>query len=195
MEREKEITELLKEREALLHGHFGLSSGKHSNVYVQCAKATEYAKDAEKIASVIKLRLEENNIKPDVVVGPAMGGIIIGYEVSRALGVRSIFAERKEGEMCLRRGFKINKGEKVLICEDVVTTGKSSLETAKVIEEQGGVVLGIASIVDRTKSEPPLPVFAAIKLDADIYEPDDCPLCKENMPIEKPGSRFLKKWF
>ena len=175
MTRESEIVELLKKREALLHGHFGLSSGKHSNVYVQCALATEYAEDAEKIAHAIKEKLEQNNIHPDVVVGPAMGGIIIGYELARALGVRSIFAERKEGKMCLRRGFK------------------SSLETAEVIEEQGGEVLGIGAIVDRTKQTPPLPVFAAIKLEADIYEPEDCPLCKENVPMVQPGSRFLKK--
>lgn len=193
MTRESEIVELLKKREALLHGHFGLSSGKHSNVYVQCALATEYAEDAEKIAHAIKEKLEENNIHPDVVVGPAMGGIIIGYELARVLGVRSVFAERKEGNMCLRREFKIEKGEKVLICEDVVTTGKSSLETAAVIEEQGGEVLGIGAIVDRTKQTPPLPVFAAIKLEADIFEPEDCPLCKENVPMVQPGSRFLKK--
>lgn len=188
-----DIKKLLEDRHALLHGHFGLSSGKHSNVYVQCAKGTEYPKDAEMIALEIKKRLDENGVRPDVVVGPAMGGIIIGYELARALNVRSIFTERKEGVMTFRRGFKIEKGEKVLICEDVVTTGKSSLETAKAIEEMGGVVLGIAAIVDRSKVEPPLTVYAAIKLDADIYEPDDCPLCKENVPMVQPGSRFLKK--
>lgn len=190
---ERGVSEILRERKALLHGHFGLSSGKHSNVYMQCALATEYAEDAEVIANAIKAKLEENNIHPDVVVGPAMGGIIIGYELARSLKVRSIFAERKDGEMCLRRGFKIEKGEKVLICEDVVTTGKSSLETAKVIEEQGGIVIGIAAIVDRSKEETPIPVYAAYKLEAEIYEPEDCPLCKENVPIDKPGSRFLKK--
>lgn len=190
---EREVSEILRKREALLHGHFGLSSGKHSNVYMQCALATEYAEDAEVIANAIKAKLEENNIHPDVVVGPAMGGIIIGYELARSLKVRSIFAERKDGEMCLRRGFKIEKGEKVLICEDVVTTGKSSLETAKVIEEQGGIVIGIAAIVDRSKDATPIPVYSAYKLEAEIYEPEDCPLCKENVPINKPGSRFLKK--
>ncbi|MCI6609771.1 MAG: orotate phosphoribosyltransferase [Ezakiella sp.] len=190
---EREVSEILRKREALLHGHFGLSSGKHSNVYMQCALATEYAEDAEVIANAIKAKLEENNIHPDVVVGPAMGGIIIGYELARSLKVRSIFAERKDGEMCLRRGFKIEKGEKVLICEDVVTTGKSSLETAKVIEEQGGIVIGIAAIVDRSKDDTPIPVYSAYKLEAEIYEPEDCPLCKENVPINKPGSRFLKK--
>ena len=193
MTRESEIVELLKKREALLHGHFGLSSGKHSNVYVQCALATEYAEDAEKIAHAIKEKLEQNNIHPDVVVGPAMGGIIIGYELARQLKVRSIFTERVEGNMTFRRGFTVEKGEKVLICEDVVTTGKSSMETAKAIEEKGGVVVGIGAIVDRTIDKVELPIYAAIHEEAKLFEPDNCPLCQKDIPIEKPGSRFLKK--
>lgn len=188
-----EIRELLEKRGALLTGHFGLSSGKHSDAYVQCAKATEYPQDAERIARAIKSALDAAGIHPDVVVGPAMGGIIIGYELARALGVRSIFTERKDGEMCFRRGFSVAPGEKVLICEDVVTTGKSSLETAKAIESMGGVVLGIGAIVDRSRETPPLAVYAAVKIDANLYEPDDCPLCRQGVPLHQPGSRFLKK--
>lgn len=187
------IKELMIKRHALLEGHFCLSSGKHSDQYFQCAKATEYPEDAEIIAKEIQKRLEENNVEVDVVVGPAMGGIIIGYELARQLKVRSIFAERVEGNMTFRRGFNIEEGEKVLICEDVITTGKSSMETARAIEEKGGVVVGIGAIVDRTVDKVEFPIYAAIKEEAKLFEPDDCPLCKQNIPIEKPGSRFLKK--
>ena len=190
-----DIKELMIKRHALLEGHFCLSSGKHSDQYFQCAKATEFAEDANLIANKIAEKLNENNVRPDVVVGPAMGGIIIGYELARVLGVRSIFTERVDGKMTFRRGFTIEKGEKVLICEDVVTTGKSSMETAKAIEELGGEVLGIASIVDRTVShdELELPLYSAIKMEAVLYDPEGCPLCKSGVPVEKPGSRFLKK--
>ncbi len=185
--------EILIKRGALREGHFCLSSGKHSDVYCQCARLTEYPDDANIIAKKIKEELDKNNIKPDVVVGPAMGGILIAYELSRVLGVRNIFTERQDGKMCFRRGFHINPGEKVIISEDVVTTGKSSLETKEAIEEMGGIVLGISCIVDRTVEEPPLPVFSAIKIDANLYDENDCPLCKDNVEIEKPGSRFIKK--
>lgn len=189
-----DIKELMIKRHALLEGHFCLSSGKHSDQYFQCAKATEYAEDAEMIAKEIKKKLDENNVKVDVVVGPAMGGIIIGYELARQLDVRSIFTERVDGNMTFRRGFTINEGEKVLICEDVITTGKSSMETARAIEEKGGVVVGIGAIVDRTLEKVELPIYAAIHEEAKLFEPDNCPLCEKNIPIEKPGSRFLKKW-
>ncbi|MDO5716524.1 MAG: orotate phosphoribosyltransferase [Tissierellia bacterium] len=188
-----EIRELLKKRHALLEGHFGLSSGKHSDVYVQCAKATEYPEDGAIIAARIKEKLDAAGIEVDVVVGPAMGGIIIGYELAKALNVRSMFTERKDGEMCFRRGFAVQPGEKVIICEDVVTTGKSSMETAKAIEAMGGEVVGIGAIVDRTKEQPPLPVYASIKIDANLFEPEQCPLCEKGIALDQPGSRFLKK--
>ncbi len=187
------VKELMIKRHALLEGHFCLSSGKHSDQYFQCAKATEYPEDAEFIASQIAKKLSDAGVEVDVVVGPAMGGIIIGYELARALKVRSVFTERVEGKMTFRRGFRIEEGERVLICEDVITTGKSSMETAKAIEEMGGKVIGIGAIVDRTVDKVELPIYAAIHEEAKLFEADACPLCEKNIPIEKPGSRFLKK--
>ena len=189
---EDRVLELLKESEALLEGHFLLSSGKHSDRYVQCAKLLMYPERAEEVCKVIKKKLEDANVKVDAVVGPAMGGIVIAYELARALGVRAMFTERENEEMTLRRGFFINEGEKVLVVEDVVTTGKSSLETIKVLKEHGAEVLGIASIVDRTNGKVNLeyPLFPAIALSVNAYENTDCPLCdKGEIELVKPGSR------
>lgn len=189
---EDRVLELLKESEALLEGHFLLSSGKHSDRYVQCAKLLMYPERAEEVCKVIKKKLEDANVKVDAVVGPAMGGIVIAYELARALGVRAMFTERENEEMTLRRGFFINEGEKVLVVEDVVTTGKSSLETIKVLKEHGAEVLGIASIVDRTNGKANLeyPLFPAIALSVNAYENTDCPLCdKGEIELVKPGSR------
>lgn len=143
-----DVLELLKESGALLKGHFLLSSGKHSNGYCQCAKLLMYPDKAEKICKIIAEKIGDN--KPDIVVGPAMGGIIIAYELGRALGCPAIFTERENEKMALRRGFSVSEGMKVLIVEDVVTTGKSSFETIKVIEELGAKVIGIACLADRT---------------------------------------------
>lgn len=186
------VLEILKECEALLEGHFLLSSGKHSDRYVQCAKLLMYPEKAEEICKVIKKKLDDANVKVDAVVGPAMGGIVIAYELARALGVRAMFTERENDEMTLRRGFFINEGEKVLVVEDVVTTGKSSLETIKVLKEHGAEVLGIASIVDRTngKSNIEYPLYPAISLNVNAYEKEECPLCKEGkIKLVKLGSR------
>lgn len=186
------VLEILKECEALLEGHFLLSSGKHSDRYVQCAKLLMYPEKAEEICKVIKKKLDDANIKVDAVVGPAMGGIVIAYELSRALGVRAMFTERENDEMTLRRGFFINEGEKVLVVEDVVTTGKSSLETIKVLKEHGANVVGIASIVDRTngKANIEYPLYPAISLNVNAYEKEECPLCKDGkIELVKPGSR------
>lgn len=189
---EERVLELLKESEALLEGHFLLSSGKHSDKYVQCAKLLMYPKKAEEVCKVIKKKLEDANVKVDAVVGPAMGGIVIAYELGRALGVRAMFTERENEMMTLRRGFFINEGENVLVVEDVVTTGKSSLETIKVLKEHGANVVGIASIVDRTngKSNIEYPLFPAISLNIQAFDKEDCPLCKEGkIELVKPGSR------
>ncbi|MCR3956616.1 MAG: orotate phosphoribosyltransferase [Gudongella sp.] len=184
------IIDLLKESEALLEGHFLLSSGRHSNRYVQCAKLLQYPDKAEKAVELIVERVKD--LQVDVVVGPAMGGIIVAYELGRQLEKPAFFTERDEGEMKLKRGFFIEKGQKVLIAEDVVTTGKSSYEAIKVVEEYGGEVVGIAALIDRSSGDLDYPIYAAGKLHIDTYDKDECPLCKAGLPIVKPGSRKIK---
>jgi orotate phosphoribosyltransferase len=184
------VEEILKEVGALLEGHFLLSSGRHSNRYCQCAKLLMYPEKAEKVLRVVADKLKDAEI--DVVVGPAMGGIIVAYELGRQLGKPAMFTERVDGNMTFRRGFEIEKGQKVLITEDVITTGKSSLETLKVIEEMGGEVVGIACIVDRSAEPLSIPVYSSIKLQIESYEKDSCPLCKKGIPYIKPGSRNIK---
>jgi orotate phosphoribosyltransferase len=181
---------ILKEVGALLEGHFLLSSGRHSNKYCQCAKLLQYPDKAEKVLSVAVEKLK--NVEFDLVVGPAMGGIIVAYEIGRQTGKPAIFAERVDGEMTLRRGFEIKPGEKVLITEDVVTTGKSSLEVAEVIKKCGGEVVGIACIVDRSSRKLSYPVYSCAELEIESWEKDDCPLCREGITYIKPGSRNIK---
>ena len=182
-----DVVEILKECGALLEGHFLLSSGKHSNKYCQCAKLLQYPDKAEKVISIVKDKVQSLNL--DVIVGPAMGGITAAYELGRQLGIKAIFTERESNVMALRRGFVINPGERILIMEDVVTTGKSSMETAKVLESLGGKVIGIGCIVDRKVSEIQLPIYSSAELFFDTYEAENCPLCdKGSIPV-KPGSR------
>lgn len=183
------VLEILKEVDALLEGHFLLSSGKHSNRYCQCAKLLQYPDKAEKVLSAAVEKLK--NVDFDVVVGPAMGGIIVAYEIGRQTGKPAIFTEREEGVMTLRRGFEIKKGQRVLITEDVVTTGKSSLETVEVIKAHGGEVVGIACIVDRSSKDIGYPVYGCIELEIESYDKEDCPLCKAGIPYVKPGSRKI----
>jgi len=132
------------------------------------------------------------NLGVDLVVGPAMGGIIVAYELGRQLGIPAVFTERENGEMTLRRGFEIKAGQKILITEDVITTGKSSLETVKVLKEMGGVIVGLACIVNRSTEELEYPVYEAIKLNIESWDAADCPLCKQGLPYIKPGSRNIK---
>ena len=188
------VIETLKEVGALLEGHFLLSSGRHSNRYCQCAKLLQHPDKDAKVLEVVADKIRENNIECDLVVGPAMGGVVVAYELGRQLGKTAIFTERVDGEMTLRRGFEIKKGQRVIITEDVVTTGKSFKEAAKVIEEHGGVVVAVICIVDRTSGKvTDFPMFSAIKLDIESYDPEDCPLCKEGkIPYVKPGSRNIK---
>lgn len=183
------VIELLKESGALLEGHFLLSSGRHSNRYCQCAKLLQYPDKAEKVLKIVTDKVKELGI--DIVVGPAMGGIVVAYELGRQLGVPAIFTERENGEMTLRRGFEIQKGQKVLVTEDVVTTGKSSLETIAVLKEMGAEIVGIACIVNRSAQPLEYPLFEAIKLDIESWDVADCPLCKEGIPYVKPGSRAI----
>lgn len=184
------IQEILKECEAMLEGHFLLSSGKHSNRYIQCAKLLQYPDKSEIVLREVANKLKA--LEVDVIVGPAMGGIVVAYELARQMGKKGIFTERENGEMTLRRGFTINKGDKVIISEDVITTGKSTKEVIKVIEELGGEVLGVACIVDRTSESIGYPVYSAIKLEVESFNADECPLCRENIPYVKPGSRAIK---
>lgn len=184
------VIEILKSVGALLEGHFLLSSGKHSNRYCQCAKLLQYPDKAEKVLAVAADKIKDMDI--DIVVGPAMGGIIVAYELGRQLGKPAIFTERVDGSMTLRRGFEILPGQKVLITEDVVTTGKSSMETAEVIKSFGGEVVGIACIADRSRKQAPLPVFSAIELEIETWDKEECPLCKQGIKYVKPGSREIK---
>ncbi|HAQ41468.1 MAG TPA: orotate phosphoribosyltransferase [Clostridiales bacterium] len=181
------VVEILKECGALLEGHFLLSSGKHSNRYCQCAKLMQYPDKTEKVISIVAEKVK--NLEIDVIVGPAMGGITAAYELGRQLGIRAIFTERENNVMTLRRGFEIKPGEKILIMEDVVTTGKSSVETANSLEKLGGTVVGIGCIVDRKASEIHLPLYSAAELEFETYDADNCPLCMGGSTPIKPGSR------
>ncbi len=186
----KVVYDLLVDTKALLKGHFLLSSGKHSDGYVQCAKLLQYPDKAAIVVEEIVRQLRQEDIQVDKVVGPAMGGIVIAYEVGRQLGVPAIFTERENNEMTLRRGFEIEKGERVLVIEDVITTGKSSLETIKVLEEHGAEVLGLACLANRSdRSKIDYPIYSAIDLEINSYDKETCPLCKEGLGVVKPGSR------
>jgi len=181
------VIDHLKQSEALLEGHFVLSSGRHSNRYCQCAKLLQYPHRAEKVLAVVAEKLKD--IPIDIVVGPAMGGIIVAYELGRQLGATAMFTERENGTMALRRGFEIHPKQRVLVTEDVVTTGKSSLETIEVLKQYGADIVGIACIANRSTQDIGYPIFDAIKLDIESWVPEDCPLCKEGIPCVKPGSR------
>lgn len=183
-----DVIGLLKESEALLEGHFLLSSGKHSDGYCQCAKLLMYPERAALVCSVIKEKLGDTKV--DMVVGPAMGGIVIAYELGRTLGCPAIFTERENEQMTLRRGFTIGAGMNVLVVEDVVTTGKSSLETIEVLKSQGAKVVGIACLADRTQGmDIGYKLFPAVSLNINTFDKDDCPLCKKGEGVVKPGSR------
>ena len=188
----KDNLTIMKSCEAFLEGHFLLSSGRHSGGYCQCAKLLRFPALSEEVLSTVTEQVK--NLPITKVCGPAMGGVIVSYELARQLGVESIFTERKDGEMQLRRGFTVGKGDKILIAEDVITTGKSTMETVKALEDMGAEVIGAACIADRRAADCDfsLPVYAALKLTIDSYEPDECPICKEGkLKLEKPGSREM----
>lgn len=178
---------------ALLEGHFLLSSGNHSSKYIQCAKVFEYPQYGDYVGKLMAEKILHH--KPDIVIGPALGGIIVAYTVARHLDARALFTEREDGIMKLRRGFQINEGERVAIVEDVTTTGKSVLEVAQVVKEFGGQISCIASIIDRSTEPLPfdVPFYSLLKLDLPIYKPESCPLCEQNIPVVKPGSRTSSK--
>ncbi len=186
------VKEILEQTGALLKGHFLLSSGKHSEYYVQCARLFEDPKIGDFIGGILAEKIKSYGVQ--AVVGPALGGVLLAYAVSKALGVRNMFAEREGGLMRFRRGFKVGKGERVAVVEDVVTTGKSVKEVIEVVKSMGGEVVAVGSIVNRSGRENPfdLPYVYLEKIDFPVYEPEECPLCKKGVPLEKPGSRYLK---
>lgn len=186
---EQKVLELMKELGALHRGHFQLSSGRHSDTYFQCARILQFPELARELGAALAEFFADETC--DVVVSPALGGILIGHELARAVGRRFVFAERKDGELMIRRGFELDPGEKVIICEDVVTRGTSLLEVVKVVEEAGGKVVGLTSIIDRTGGEVelPLPLHSLARVKVETWEADDCPLCRDGQPVTKPGSR------
>lgn len=199
-----QIEQIYKDANALLEGHFLLSSGKHSRYYLQSAKVLEDPKVAEKLAVELARMIEDSKLEIDTICSPALGGVLAGYELARALGKRFIFAERVNGEMTIRRGFEVKKGEKILVCEDIITTGGSALEAAKIAESMGGVIVGFAALANRgfckrvgsslegkptCKLPNDAPFFALADFEFDIYEPNECPLCQEGSVAHKPGSR------
>ena len=189
---EHEIVEALTESGALLNGHFRLSSGLHSPQYLQCAVALQYPHLAEKLGRELGDRWRNSsNGQVTAVISPALGGVIIGHEVGRALGTRACFTERVDGDMTLRRGFMLGPSQSVLVVEDVVTTGKSTLETVKAIACLGGETVGVVCIANRSGKDTigDLPLVSLITLDIPTHEADDCPLCQAGEPIQKPGSR------
>jgi orotate phosphoribosyltransferase len=185
-----DVLKLLHETGALLTGHFRLSSGLHSPNYVQCALLLEHPRNAKAIGAALAERVRA--FGAEKIVAPALGGVIIGYTVAEALELPSIFTERKEGQMTLRRGFRIKPGERVVVVEDVVTTGKSTREAAAVVAERGAAVAGFASILNRSSRPNPFdaPYQALLALDLETYDGAECPLCKSGVPLDAPGSRF-----
>ncbi len=190
--KKERVLEILKEAGVLLEGHFLLTSGRHSNRYLQCAKIFQNTRYSEELCADLAEQFKDKGV--ELVIGPAIGAIQMSYEVSRHLGVRNIFAERENGVMTLRRSFEIAPGQKVLVVEDVVTTGGSVREVIDLVRECGGEVVGVGVVVDRTggKIDFGVPLSSVISLDVTSYEADECPLCKEGLPLVKPGSRALK---
>jgi len=183
------VLDRFRQSGALLDGHFRLTSGLHSPGYLQCALVLQHPAHAEACGTEIAHRVR--NLGAQVVLSPALGGIVIAQEVGRALGIRAIFAERQDGKLMLRRGFALTTGERVLVVEDVVTTGGSTRETIEVARAAGAQVVGAASIIDRSGGQQSLdvPYHALAILAVPTYEPEVCPLCAAGQPVVKPGSR------
>ena len=191
----KKSLSILKRTNALLEGHFVLSSGLHSSRYIQCAKLLSFPHLANKICESLSKKINKNFKKIDLILAPAMGGIVIGYEIGRLLKKETIFCERVKGKFTLRRGFSIKKKSKVLIIEDVITTGKSSLECVKLINKSKAKLLGFACIIDRsTKKNLKIKkkIVSHLKIDVPIYQKNKLPKYLKSTPISVPGSRFIK---
>jgi len=199
-----DIKKIYMDANALLHGHFKLSSGNHSEYYLQSAKVLEDPKTAKLLADALAKEIQASSLEIDTICAPALGGLIAGFALATALDVRSIFAERVDGKMTIRRGFEIKPGERVLMCEDIITTGGSAMEAAAVVKELGGEIVGVAALANRgfchrqnsdietkpnCKLPQDIPFFALADFTFEMYPPEECPLCKEGSEAIKPGSR------
>ncbi|MBI4397759.1 MAG: orotate phosphoribosyltransferase [Candidatus Omnitrophica bacterium] len=187
---QNEILEIFKKSQALLTGHFELTSGLHSAQYFQCALVLQYPEYCGLLAQSLKERLGALP-KPDFIIGPALGGVTLAYELARAFQVKGIFAERKEGLMQLRRGFGVEPGAKGIVVEDVITTGGSVQEVIQLMKQAGAQILAVGSVVDRSSSTVNfgVPFEPLMKMKVETFQPADCPLCKKGTPVYKPGSR------
>ncbi|MBN2815407.1 MAG: orotate phosphoribosyltransferase [Campylobacterales bacterium] len=199
-----DIKKIYMGADALLKGHFKLSSGNHSEYYLQSAKVLEDPQTAKLLAEALAKEIKSSDIEIDTVCAPALGGLIAGFALATALDVRFIFAERVNGEMTIRRGFEVDKGERILMCEDIITTGGSAMEAAAVVKELGGEIVGVAALANRgfckregsdietqanCKLPQDIPFFALADFTFEMYDPAECPLCKEGSEAIKPGSR------
>ena len=188
-----EVMQLFERVGAVRHGHFELSSGRHSSTYVQCALVLQYPESAEKLGRALAEKFK--GVQIDCVASPALGGVLVGHEVARGLGVRAVFVERDiSGRMALRRGFAFQPNEHVLVVEDVWTTGGSTRETIAVVEQAGGLAVAAGALIDRSGNQLELnvPTKALIDLDIPSYEAFECPLCRSGQEIAKPGSHFVR---
>lgn len=185
-----EVLELLERAEGVLHGHFCLTSGLHSDIYFQCAKLYQYPDITETLGK----KLAENlaDIEFDTIVAPAIGAVIIGYETAKQAKKRNLFVERKDGVMQLRRGYNLKQGERVVIIEDVITTARTIRETEAAIKDFGCNIVAVGCIVDRTKGLTEYNIKSLLQIDPVTYEPENCPLCEKGIPLVKPGSREEK---
>ena len=199
-----DVKKIYMDADALLEGHFKLSSGNHSQFYLQSAKVLEDPKTAKTLADALAKQIKESGLEVDTVCAPALGGLIAGFALATALDVRSIFAERVDGVMNIRRGFEVKDGERVLMCEDIITTGGSAMEAARVVESLGGKIVGVAALANRgfckrehsdvetkpnCKLPQDIPFYALEDFTFEMYNPDECPLCKDGSEAIKPGSR------
>ena len=186
---QNEIIEVFQDAGALLRGHFLLSSGLHSDQYLQCARVFEHPKKSEQLCRALADQLKDNKIT--AVIGPALGGIIFAYEMARILGVRALFAERESGKMCLRRGFNLSSQDSALIAEDVITTGGSVIEVIDLVKASGAKTVAVCALADRSQGKIDLGVrcISLLKLGCKNYQSKSCPLCKQGLALIKPGSR------
>ena len=192
----KDSLAVLRKTNALIEGHFVLSSGLHSSAYVQCAKLLSFPKLANKICKSLSIKINKNFKKIDLIISPAMGGIVIGYEIGRLLKKETIFCERVKGNFCLRRGFTINKNSRVLIVEDVITTGKSILECLKIVKKYNARIVGFACLIDRSNENnlkiKSNKIVSQIKLNVPTFKKKNLPNYLKKIPVSIPGSRFIK---
>ncbi|OEH84737.1 orotate phosphoribosyltransferase [Desulfuribacillus stibiiarsenatis] len=189
-----QILTILKETNVLQTGHFNLTSGKHSGQYMQCAQVLQYPDKASQLCNEFVEYIKNQNLQVDLVIGPATGGIILAFETARILGTKTMFAERENGKMVFRRGFFVEPGQKVFVVEDVITTGGSVKEVVEIVKEQGGEVVGVGVLVNRSPQEVDFgaPLISLLKINIETYDPAQCPLCAQGVEMKKPGSRGLK---